>query len=63
MGRPKGSKNKGQLVPQTTTTPEVITKPQDQKDVDDLLGSTPNTKYYFVGYHPVTGEEIWQLKQ
>lgn len=53
MGRPKGSKNK----PQTTEqpTPEV-TLPEDT----ELLGETPKKPKKPLGYHPVTGEEVWE---
>lgn len=53
MGRPKGSRNK----PQIEETPV-----QEETVLEDseLLGETPKKPKKPLGYHPVTGEEVWE---
>lgn len=51
------AKNKKHIIQQPKPKPEEI-KPLDKED-EELLG-TPSKEKELLGYHPVTGEEIWK---
>jgi len=52
MSRPKGSKNK----PQQEETSEQL---QDLPEDSELLGETKEDNKKLLGYHPITGAEVW----
>ena len=46
MARPKGSKN--------------LPKDQDVEDTDQEVVEPIESKPVLLGYHPITGDEVWQ---
>jgi hypothetical protein len=70
MPRPKGSKNKTAQDKVVAIIEAVEKLPLDEKEkaeaidqLDDLLESPVDeskTDKIFVGYHPITGTEVWQ---
>jgi len=70
MPRPKGSKNKSAQDKVVAIIEAVEKLPLDEKEkaeaidqLDDLLESPVDESKadkIFVGYHPITGKEVWQ---
>jgi hypothetical protein len=66
MARPAGSKNKikekiDELISEVRAIDADESEKQDVIDeLDDLLSSVPEDKNKLIGYHPITGAEIWE---
>lgn len=55
MPRPKGSKNKQ---PTEEVKEKLFTEITEVEKEEDLL-EPPKEKRIFLGYHPITGAEVW----
>jgi hypothetical protein len=55
MARPKGSKNKAEVIEDDLLSTEV-----EVVVTEDVVAQiTHKTEKEFIGYHPVTGDEVW----
>lgn len=66
MARPAGSKNKtkDQIDEMIAQVKELDVNEEEKQEaiseLEDLLGSIPSEGRKLIGYHPITGSEIWE---